>query len=273
MSNFKIGDVKIGLGEDLFVMAGPCAIESFDHCMVIANQLLKVREQTGIGIVFKGSFDKANRSSITSYRGPGLIKGLDILAKVRDETGFAVMTDVHESTQVEAVAEVVDCMQIPAFLCRQTDLLVACAESGKPTAVKKGQFVSPEEMQYVVDKLHSAGGEKIMLTERGTFFGYNRLVNDFSGIGKMKSLGCPVIFDATHSTQQPGGLGGASGGQRELAPVLARAAVAAGANGLFIETHDDPANAMCDAACVMPIEWVADVLTTCKQIFDIVREK
>ena len=269
---FKIGDVEIGLDSDFFVMAGPCVIEDIDTCRAIAGELLKIREATGVGIIFKGSFDKANRSSISSFRGPGMKKGLETLATIRDETGFSVMTDVHESHQVEEVAKVVDCLQIPAFLCRQTDLLVACAESGKPTAVKKGQFVSPEEMKNVVDKIRLAGGEKIMLTERGTFFGYNRLVNDMASIEAMKQLGCPVIFDATHSTQQPGGLGDASAGRRELAPILARSAVAAGANGIFLEVHTDPANAKCDAACIMPIEWVESVVSTCKSIFDIVRK-
>lgn len=269
---FKIGDVEIGLDSDFFVMAGPCVIEDIDTCRQIAQKLLKVREATGVGIIFKGSFDKANRSSISSYRGPGMEKGLETLATIRDETGFAIMTDVHEAWQVEKVASVVDCLQIPAFLCRQTDLLVACAMSGKPTAVKKGQFVSPDEMKNAVDKMKSAGGEKIMLTERGTFFGYNRLVNDMASIEAMKQLGCPVVFDATHSTQQPGGLGNASAGRRELAPILARAAVAAGANGIFLEVHTNPEKAKCDAACIMPIEWVESVITTCKSIFDIVRK-
>ncbi|MCK5000564.1 MAG: 3-deoxy-8-phosphooctulonate synthase, partial [Anaerohalosphaera sp.] len=269
---FKIGDVEIGLDSGLFLMAGPCVLEDIDLCRDIASGLLKVQQETGVGVIFKGSFDKANRSSISSFRGPGIDKGLEILATIRQETGLPVMTDIHEPWQAEQIGKVVDCMQVPAFLCRQTDLLVACAKTGVPTAVKKGQFVSPEEMTNVVGKLKSAGAEKIMLTERGTFFGYNRLVNDMSALTIMKQLGCPVIFDATHSTQQPGGLGDASAGRREMAPILARAAVAAGANGLFLEVHTDPDNAKCDAACVMPIEWVSGLIKDCKAIFEIVNK-
>jgi 2-dehydro-3-deoxyphosphooctonate aldolase (KDO 8-P synthase) len=180
------------------------------------------------------------------------------------------MTDVHLPEQAEKVAKVVDALQIPAFLCRQTDLLCACAETGKPVNVKKGQFLSPEEMANVVDKIHSCGNDKMLLTERGTFFGYNRLVNDMTAISIMKGLGCPVVFDATHSTQQPGGLGNASGGQRQFAPILAKAAIAAGANGLFLEVHTNPKKAKSDSAVIMPIEWVEDLLTDCRKIFDIV---
>ena len=271
--SFKIGqDVEIGLDKPLFVMAGPCIIESLQGCLEIAERLLEIRKSTSVPIIFKASFDKANRSSISSFRGPGLEKGLEILAAVRDKTGLAVMTDVHESYQAEAVGQVVDCIQIPAFLCRQTDLLCACAKTGKPVNVKKGQFLSPEEMKNVVEKLGQSGSDQIMLTERGTFFGYNRLVNDMTAIESMKQLGCPVIFDVTHSTQQPGGLGNASAGRREMGPVLAKAAVAAGANGLFIETHPQPEKGLSDAACMMPIDWVADVLKTCKAIFELVRK-
>ena len=268
---FEIGDIKIGLDADLFVIAGPCVIESEQICLSIAEKLVEIQSQTGVGIIFKASFDKANRSSIDSFRGPGMKKGLAILDKVRTETALPILTDVHEPGQVSEVAEVVDGLQIPAFLCRQTDLLVACGKTGKPVNVKKGQFLSPEEMENVVEKLRSTGNGKIMLTERGTFFGYNRLVNDMTAIEGMKQLGCPVVFDATHSTQQPGGLGNASAGRREMAPVLAKAAIAAGANGLFVEVHNDPDNAKSDAACIMPIEWLADILVKCKRIFEIVR--
>ncbi len=273
MSSFSIGSVPVGLDEGLFVLAGPCVIESYDICMKVAESLLEVQKMTFVPVVFKGSFDKANRSSITSYRGPGMEKGLEILAKVRNETGLPIMTDVHLPEQAAPVAEVVDCLQIPAFLCRQTDLLAACAKTGKPLSVKKGQFVSPEEMSNVVGKVRSSGNEKIMLTERGTFFGYNRLVNDFGGFSVMKGFGCPVVFDATHSTQQPGGLGGMSGGARQLAPVLARAAVAAGANGLFLETHPDPDNAKCDAACMIPTDWLIRLVSDCVAIFEIVKNR
>lgn len=270
--SFNIGRVEIGIGGPLFVMAGPCVIESESHCLQIAEKLVEVGRRTGTGMIFKASFDKANRSSLQSFRGPGLEKGLAILATVRKESGLAVMTDVHEPAQAEPVADVVDCLQVPAFLCRQTDLLCSCARTGKPVNIKKGQFLSPEEMGNVVEKIRACENEQIILTERGTFFGYNRLVNDMTAICSMKKLGCPVVFDATHSTQQPGGLGNSSAGRREMAPVLARAAVAAGADGLFIEVHTDPDRAKSDAACVMPLDWLEDVVVVCKEIFHTVRK-
>ena len=269
--SFKIGKVKIGLQAPLFVMAGPCVIESKNGCLDIASRLVNIGVKTNVGIIFKASFDKANRSSISSFRGPGLEKGLEILADVRQKTGLPVMTDVHEPAQASVAGEVVDCLQVPAFLCRQTDLLCACARTGKPLNVKKGQFLSPVEMKNVVEKIRALGNDKITLTERGTFFGYNRLVNDMTAIETMKKLGCPVVFDATHSTQQPGGLGNTSAGRREMAPILAKAAVAAGANGLFIEVHTEPKKAKSDAACIMPIEWLEDLLTVCKKIFELLR--
>ena len=204
---FDIGNVCVGLDEPLFVMAGPCVIESEQGCLEIAERLVQIAVRTNVGIVFKASFDKANRSSISSFRGPGLDEGLRVLEKVRVETGLPLMTDVHEPGQAAAVGTVVDCVQVPAFLCRQTDLLCACAETGKPVNVKKGQFLSPDEMGNVVEKIRGCKNDRILLTERGTFFGYNRLVNDMTAIEGMKRLGCPVVFDATHSTQQPGGLG------------------------------------------------------------------
>jgi 2-dehydro-3-deoxyphosphooctonate aldolase (KDO 8-P synthase) len=265
--------VPVGLNESLFVIAGPCVIEDEDTCKLIAEQLLKITQKLGLGLVFKASFDKANRSSASSFRGPGLEQGMEVLSAIREQFDLPVLTDVHETHQVAAVSQAVDCLQIPAFLCRQTDLLCACAETKKPVNVKKGQFISPAEMKNAVEKIKACGNDKIMLTERGTFFGYNRLVNDMTAISTMKGLGCPVIFDATHSTQMPGGLGTASAGNRQMAPVLARAAVAAGANGLFIEVHTEPEKAKSDAACIMPIGWVEDTLTTCKEIFEIVRQK
>jgi 2-dehydro-3-deoxyphosphooctonate aldolase (KDO 8-P synthase) len=268
--SFKIGLVEIGLTAPMFVMAGPCVIETKQICLDIANRLAEISQRTGIGIIYKASFDKANRSSISSFRGPGLEKGLDILNAVRKQTKLPIMTDVHLPEQASKVAKVADALQIPAFLCRQTDLLCACAETGKPINVKKGQFLSPEEMKNVVEKIRSCGNNKILLTERGTFFGYNRLVNDMSAIPAMKQLGCPVVFDATHSTQQPGGLGNMSGGNRRLEPILAKAAIAAGANGLFIETHTNPEKSKSDAATIMPIEWVEDLLITCVKIFEII---
>jgi len=273
--NFKIGKgvkaVEVGLDAPMFVMAGPCIIESKQLCLKIAEKLVQISERTGVGIIFKASFDKANRSSITSFRGPGLKKGLEILAAVRKQTGLPVMTDVHEPAQAADVGEAVDCLQVPAFLCRQTDLLCACAKTGKPVNVKKGQFISPAEMKNVVEKIRACKNDKIILTERGTFFGYNRLVNDMTSIELMKQLGCPVVFDATHSTQQPGGLGYATAGQREIGPILAKAAVAAGANGLFIEVHPEPEKSKSDAACIMPIDWLEELLKVCKEIFAIVR--
>lgn len=268
---FTIGEVKIGMDVPLFLMAGPCVIESKDLCLEIAGRLLDICHSTGVGIIFKASFDKANRSSISSFRGPGLEKGLEVLAEVRRQTNLPVMTDVHEPAQAEVAAEIVDCLQVPAFLCRQTDLLCACARTGKPVNIKKGQFLSPGEMKNVVEKIRACGNEKILLTERGTFFGYNRLVNDMTAIEAMKQFDCPVVFDATHSTQQPGGLGNASAGRRETAPILAKAAIAAGANGLFIEVHTKPKKAKSDAACIMPIDWLEDLLKVCKGIFELVR--
>ena len=268
--NFKIGDIEVGLDGPLFVIAGPCVIESKATCLDIAQRLADISQTTDIGIIFKASYDKANRSSISSFRGPGLEKGLEVLDAVRQKTGLPVMTDVHEPAQAEVAGEVVDCLQVPAFLCRQTDLLCACGQTGKPVNVKKGQFLSPDEMKNVVEKIRTCKNEKIILTERGTFFGYNRLVNDMTAIESMKKLGCPVVFDATHSTQQPGGLGHASAGRREMAPLLAKAAVAAGANGLFIEVHTEPEKAKSDAASIMPIDWLEDLLGICKEIFEIV---
>jgi 2-dehydro-3-deoxyphosphooctonate aldolase (KDO 8-P synthase) len=269
--SFKVGDVELGLDAPLFLMAGPCVIENQASCLDIARKLAQVARRTGVGVIFKASFDKANRSSISSFRGPGLDKGLQILAAVRQETNLPVMTDVHEPAQAAVAGQVVDCLQVPAFLCRQTDLVCACARVGKPVNVKKGQFLSPMEMKNVVDKIRACAHEQIILTERGTFFGYNRLVNDMTAIEVMKRLGYPVAFDATHSTQQPGGLGDASAGLREMAPILARAAVAAGANGLFLEVHTKPDKAKSDATTIMPIEWLEDLINVCKGIFELVR--
>jgi len=264
--------VEVGVGGGMFLIAGPCVIESRDNCLEIAERLVDISDKVGVGVIFKASFDKANRSSLSSYRGLGLEEGLNILSEVRSQTNLAVLTDVHEPGQAKAVSEAADCLQVPAFLCRQTDLLVACAKTGKVVNIKKGQFLSPEDMKNVVEKVRSSGNEKIILTERGTFFGYNRLVSDMRSIPIMKSLGCPVVFDATHSTQEPGGLGDASGGQREMGPILAKSAVAAGANGLFLEVHPEPEKSKSDAGCVMPLDWLEDVLKVCKEIFAVVQE-
>lgn len=269
---FKIQDIQVGLGGDFFVIVGPCVIEDEALCLDIAKTMQQIGKRTGVKIIFKASFDKANRTSISSFRGPGMEKGLAVLQHIRDVTGLPILTDVHEPSQAEAVGNVVDMIQIPAFLCRQTDLLAACAKTGKPVNVKKGQFVSPAEMKNAVGKIRECGNDKILLTERGTFFGYNRLVNDMTAIPEMQSLGCPVVFDCTHSTQRPGGLGQASGGSRELAPVLAKAAIAAGANALFMEVHPEPEKALCDAACMMELRNVESLLKTCKAIFELIRK-
>jgi len=255
-----VSPIQIGQKAPLFVIAGPCVIESKKSSLKIAKILASLADKLDIGIIFKASFDKANRSSINSFRGPGIKKGLEILAQIREETSLPVITDIHLPAQAKIVAEVVDCIQVPAFLCRQTDLLCAAAETGKPINVKKGQFLSPKEMKNVVEKITACKNKKIILTERGTFFGYNRLVNDMTAIPVMQKLGFPVVFDATHSTQQPGG-----------APVLAKAAVAAGANGIFLEVHNNPGKAKSDAASIMPIDWLEKLLTVCKEIFRITR--
>ncbi len=241
-----LGGVSFGNGLPLALIAGPCQIESAAHAFECASALKEISEKLGVGLVFKSSFDKANRTSISAGRGVGLDAGLQILADIKSKLGLPLLTDVHEREQCAAVAQVVDILQIPAFLCRQTDLLVAAAETGAVVNVKKGQFLAPWDMKNVVAKITQSGNPRVMVTERGTSFGYNTLVSDFRGLPMMAGFGAPVIFDATHSVQQPGGQGGASGGQREFVAVLARAAVAVGVAGLFIETHPDPDNAPSD---------------------------
>ncbi len=261
----SIGEVVVGAGAPLAVLAGPCVIESLDHCLRLGEQAAAACRKLGIGYAFKASFDKANRTSVTSYRGPGLEEGLRMLETVRQRLGVPVVSDIHDPGQAEPAGQVLDCLQIPAFLCRQTDLVVAAAKTGKPVNIKKGQFVSPQEMQFAVAKARQAGSEKILLCERGTFFGYGRLVNDFTGLAVMRQW-APVVFDATHSTQEPGAAGGKSGGNRHFVPLLAKAAVAAGCDGLFLEIHDDPANAKSDAATVWPIERLEDLLRSCAAV-------
>jgi 2-dehydro-3-deoxyphosphooctonate aldolase (KDO 8-P synthase) len=253
----------------LFVLAGPCVIESEQLCLTIAVRMAETCRKLGITYVFKASFDKANRSSSGSYRGLGMHEGLKVLQKVRSEIGVAVLTDVHESDQPAVVAQAVDILQVPAFLARQTDLLIACAKTGKIVNVKKGQFMAPQEMAQAVQKIQAAGNHQILLTERGTFFGYNRLVNDFTGLAIMREIGCPVVFDVTHSTQQPAALGDQSGGNPQYAPLLAHAAVAAGVDGLFLECHPDPANARSDAATMLPLEAMPKLLAECKAIAEL----
>lgn len=257
------------MNNPLTIIAGPCVIESAELCFTIARHVKGICDKLGLTYVFKASFDKANRSSNSSFRGPGLTDGLVVLERVRREVGVQVLTDVHETAQVPIAAQVVDILQVPAFLARQTDLLVACGQSGRAVNIKKGQFMSPQEMGNAVEKVRSAGGKNIFLTERGTFFGYNRLVNDFTGLAVMKQFGCPVIFDITHSTQQPAGLGTQSGGNPQYSPLLARAAVAAGVDGLFLECHPDPKNAKSDAATMLSLNDVEPLLTQARQLVDL----
>src|SRR5665213_211374 len=254
--------------DSLFVIAGPCVIESAEVCLAVGRRMKEACERLGLGFIFKASFDKANRSSNASFRGPGLEDGLVVLERVKRELDVPVLTDVHETSQVVEAATIVDVLQVPAFLARQTDLLLACGRTGKAVNIKKGQFMAPQEMGNAVEKVRSARNSQVMLTERGTFFGYNRLVNDFTGLAIMKSFGCPVIFDITHSTQQPAGQGNQSGGNPEFSPLLARAAVAAGVDGLFLECHPDPKNAKSDAATMLDFQTAEMLLTQCRQIWE-----
>ncbi len=282
MQNIPIGGAKIQKTWDpaaqLLLIAGPCVIESLDLCLSIAGSVKetchKLGGDTKIPFIFKASFDKANRSSAKSYRGMEMEKGLEILSAVREKIGVPVITDIHEADQASPAANAVDILQIPAFLCRQTDLLLAAGQTGKPVNIKKGQFMAPWEMANAVEKVHSTGNSHVMLTERGTFFGYNRLVNDFTGIPQMQALGgggksaagTPVLMDATHSTQLPGGLGHATAGQREYVPLLARAAIAAGVNGLFIEVHPTPEKSPSDAATILALSDLPRLLEECMAI-------
>jgi 2-dehydro-3-deoxyphosphooctonate aldolase (KDO 8-P synthase) len=252
-----------------FLIAGPCVIESAELCLTVAEHVKRITDKLGLTYIFKASFDKANRSSNNSFRGPGIDEGLKILARVKRELNLQVLTDVHETSQVAPAAQVIDVLQVPAFLARQTDLLIACGNTGRTVNIKKGQFMSPHEMANAVEKVRSTGNSSIMLTERGTFFGYNRLVNDFTAIPIMKSFNVPVIFDITHSTQQPAGLGNQSGGNPQYSPLLARAALAAGVDGLFLECHPEPRNARSDAATMMNLNDVAPLLTQCKQLAEL----
>ncbi|SNZ07805.1 3-deoxy-8-phosphooctulonate synthase [Cohaesibacter gelatinilyticus] len=256
------GSVKFGNDLPLSVMAGPCQMESRDHAMEMAAALKEISDNLGIGIVYKSSFDKANRTSLTAARGIGLEKAVEVFAEIKEKFGLPVVTDIHEVHQCAPAAEVADILQIPAFLCRQTDLLVAAAKSGAVINVKKGQFLAPWDMRNVVSKLTESGNANVMLTDRGTSFGYNTLVTDFRGLPIMAETGAPVIFDATHSVQQPGGQGSSSGGQREFISTLSRAAVSVGVAGVFLETHQDPDNAPCDGPNMIPVQELQDLLKT-----------
>jgi len=262
MKNFDIGNVSVGNNLPLVVIAGPCQLESSEHALMIARHMQQVCADAGAGFIFKGSFDKANRTSMSGKRGLGQEAGLQVMADVKSALGCPVLTDVHLPDQCAAVAEVVDVLQIPAFLCRQTDLLIAASETGAAINAKKGQFLSPWEMPNVLDKLTSTGNERIMLCERGTSFGYNTLVADMRSLPQMARTGHPVVMDATHSVQQPGGQGGSSGGQREFAPVMARAAVALGVAAVFIETHEDPDTAPSDGPNMIELDRMAGVINS-----------
>lgn len=267
----KLGGFEVGLEQPFFLIAGPCVIESREMAFETARELQQIAAALGINLIYKSSFDKANRSSGRSYRGPGMAEGLQILADIRTELGLAVLTDVHDISQVAPVAEVVDVLQTPAFLCRQTDFIEACAVTGKPVNIKKGQFLAPEDMMQVVAKARDAASragvqEQIMVCERGASFGYHNLVSDMRSLAIMRATGCPVVFDATHSVQLPGGQGTSSGGQREFVPVLARAAVAVGVAGLFMETHPDPDKALSDGPNAVRLAQMPELLRSLQTI-------
>lgn len=267
----KVGIIEMGVGKPLVVIAGPCVIESKESALRHASLLKEAADRVGVPYIFKSSYDKANRSSVESYRGPGLNKGLEILSEVKQKIGVPVLTDVHEKEQVEAVAAVADVLQIPAFLCRQTDFVLAVARSGKVVNVKKGQFLAPWDIGNVVRKILSVGNDQILLTERGVSFGYNNLVSDMRSLVVMRELGYPVIFDATHSLQLPGGLGNASGGERKYIGALARAGVAVGVDGLFMEVHEDPDHALSDGPNSLPLKEFEGLLRILKEIDGILK--
>ena len=268
----KAGNVEIGGGRSLAVIAGPCVIESKESALRHAAALKEMADRVGVPYIFKSSYDKANRSSVNAFRGLGMVQGLEILAEVKRQIGVPILTDVHEIDQVGPVKQVADILQIPAFLCRQTDFVIAVAESGKVVNVKKGQFLAPWDMGNVIEKIRSAGNEQILLTERGASFGYNNLVSDMRSLVVMRELGYPVVFDATHSLQLPGGLGKASGGERKFIAALARAGVAAGVDALFMEVHEDPDHALSDGPNSLALELFENVLKSVKAIDALVRE-
>lgn len=262
----RIGNLECGPGKGLLWIAGPCVIESAELTFAVADELKKIAERLKLSLVFKASFDKANRSSGKSFRGPGLEEGLKVLSQVRARTGLPVTTDVHETHQAAPVGEVCDILQVPAFLARQTDLILACGRTGKPVNVKKGQFMAPWDMKNVVRKMDEVGNSQLCLTERGVTFGYGNLVSDMRSIPLMQDLGCPVIFDATHSVQMPGGLGDRTGGDRRMIPYLARAAVAAGCDGVFVETHPRPDEALSDGPNMIPLSDLPRLIETCLRV-------
>ena len=266
----SIANTKLGGNNPLYIIAGPCVIESEDIAFYTAERLKVICSQVGLSLLFKSSYDKANRTSLSSFRGPGLEKGLQIFSDVRSRFGIPVISDVHSIDEVKPASEVLDAFQIPAFLCRQTDLVLSASHTGKPVNIKKGQFLAPWDVKNIIDKFISTGNRNLFITERGASFGYNNLVVDFRGLPIMRAFGYPVIFDVTHSLQLPGGLGSSSGGQKEFAEPLARAAVAAGVDGLFMEVHPDPDKALCDGPNMLPIDAVPDFLRVMKQIHNAV---
>lgn len=268
----KLLNFTVGINKPFFLITGPCVIESEMLAMQTSEILKKITDELGINFIYKSSYDKANRSSSNSFRGLGIDEGLRILQKVKDEVGCMVLTDVHEDTPLDEVADVVDMMQTPAFLVRQTNFIQNVCKQGIPVNIKKGQFQAPWDMQNVVDKAHETGNKQITICDRGTSFGYNTLISDMRGLSNMRSTGCPVVFDATHSVQQPGGQGSTSGGQREMVPVLARAAVGAGISGLFMETHPNPDQALSDGPNMLPIDKINELLKTLQEL-DFVAKK
>ncbi|HRZ86575.1 MAG TPA: 3-deoxy-8-phosphooctulonate synthase [bacterium] len=270
---FRIGEITVGGGSPLFLIAGPCVIESESRVLKIARLLKELSLEHEIPLVFKASYDKANRSSIDSYRGPGIVKGLKILSKVKERFGLPILTDVHCRGDVAAAARVADILQIPAFLSRQTDMIVAVAKSGKVVNIKKGQFLAPWDIKHAIEKTEMSGNEKIMLTERGVSFGYNNLVNDMRALVIMRDYGYPVVYDATHSVQLPGGMGNRSGGDRRFVPALSRAAVATGCDGLFLEVHEEPDKALCDGPNSVALKDLSSLLASVKKIDAVVKNR
>jgi len=267
----QIGDIKVGENQKFALIAGPCVIESREHCLYMAETIKKLAGQLDIPFIFKASYDKANRSSVQSYRGPGMEKGLDILGEVKEKLNIPVLSDVHSVEEARLAAKVLDVLQIPAFLCRQTDILIAAAKSGKPVNVKKGQFLAPWDMKNVLEKIESTGNRQILITERGTCFGYNYLVSDMRSLVIMRSLGYPVVYDATHSVQIPGGKGTSSGGERGFVGYLSRAAAAVGIDALFIEVHDHPENALSDGSNMLNLDCLLSLLENVKAIDSLIK--
>ena len=271
MNEVRVGKVRIGKGNPLALIAGPCVIESEEIILTTAKKLKEICDRLGISLIFKSSYDKANRTSGSSFRGPGIDQGLKILSDVRKKFSIPVMSDVHSVDEVRPASEVLDALQIPAFLCRQTDLILSSSRTGKPVNIKKGQFLAPWDVKNIIEKFTSTGNQNLLITERGTSFGYHNLIVDFRGFPVIRSFGYPLLFDATHSLQLPGGQGNSSGGQREFASPLARAAVATGVDGLFIEVHPDPAQALSDASTMIPLQEIEGLLQQTKALHDMMR--